>query len=496
MNIIRYTGVAIGSIAKKVIRALLYALIGGGAVLIILGVRYLESRSDLSAWHTEKLTQEFTKDSEVKTFKEYLDLEEQLFTELDEKIYSRIDSQKQQKFNRYHKNSLTDPRTWDKNWNRSFEFPVVEPRAGVLLLHGLSDSPYSMRDIGSRLNQAGAWVLGLRIPGHGTAPSGLVETEWQDMAAAVDLAFQHLQSQVKNTPLFVVGYSNGGALAVNYALRSLVSADLPVPTRLVLLSPEIGISKLAALAVWQERLGYVLGLEKLGWQAILPEVEAFKYGSFSLNAAKQAHLLTGEIQKQISSLKQKGLLNQMPPTIAFQSVVDATISAPALVEGLFARLPEGHHELVLYDFNRYQDIDLIFKDDPSAWVDSQLSDQDVLFAVTVVTNRNERNLKVKARILRPGQETITECDIEGEWPDEVYSLSHVALPFAQSDPIYGNIRADDNTRLQLGNLALRGERGVLQIPESTILRLRWNPFYEYQTRRILHYLNLGHGVNC
>src|SRR4030088_3017231 len=33
-----------------------------------------------------------------------------------------------------------------------------------------------------------AWVIGLRLPGHGTVPSGLTIRRWQDMAAAVRLA--------------------------------------------------------------------------------------------------------------------------------------------------------------------------------------------------------------------------------------------------------------------------------------------------------------------
>ena len=33
------------------------------------------------------------------------------------------------------------------------------PRVGVLLIHGMSDSPYSMRSLGERLHSEGAWVL-------------------------------------------------------------------------------------------------------------------------------------------------------------------------------------------------------------------------------------------------------------------------------------------------------------------------------------------------
>ena len=46
----------------------------------------------------------------------------------------------------------------------------------------MSDSPYSLRAIGQSLNQQHFWVVGLRLPGHGTAPSGLLSIHWEDMA--------------------------------------------------------------------------------------------------------------------------------------------------------------------------------------------------------------------------------------------------------------------------------------------------------------------------
>ncbi len=120
------------------------------------------------------------------------------------------------------------------------------------------------------------------------------------MAAAVRLAMTELQAKSAGVPLYIVGYSNGGALAVQYTLDSLADESLKTVDGLVLISPEIGISKMAVLAQWQERLGHLLGLEKLAWNSILPEYDPWKYGSFALNAAKQAYLITQEIQRQIS----------------------------------------------------------------------------------------------------------------------------------------------------------------------------------------------------
>lgn len=484
------TRAMIGTI-RQAYRTVFYGVIGATIALIVMAVLYLDKRPDLKVWHTADLDAEYTYESKINNFDEYLALEDRLFTQLNEQVYTKIEPADMRQINRYYRGSVVDPGRWQINWNRSYESRVATPKSGVLLLHGMSDSPYSLRHLGERLHQEGAWVLGLRIPGHGTAPVGLVDVKWQDMAAAVRLAMQHLRVQVKDAPLYIIGYSNGGALAVQYTLTSLKDETLPMPQGLVLLSPEIGVTKLAALAVWQERLGHFLGMEKLAWNSILPEYDTFKYGSFALNAGKQAHLITNEIQQEIGRLGSGDALQRMPPILAFQSVVDATVTAPDLVEGLFDRLPAGTHELTLYDINRYAEIEPILTSNPTAWINTMLHGRELDYTVTLITNRNEESKQIVALSRKPDSKMTTECALDAIWPDSVYSLSHVALPFPANDPLYGNIDIEDDSILQLGRVALRGERGVLQISEADLMRLRWNPFYRYQEQRILSHLGLA-----
>ena len=490
MRLVRLTGVAVKVTAKHVARALVYGAIGAAVAVAFFGARYLNDRPDLKVWHTVKLDEEFSRYSEIASFEDYLQMEDRLFNQLDGKVYAQVDTSEGNQLNRYSRGSLADPATWKRDWNRSFEFKAHDAKVAVLLLHGLSDSPYSLREIGSGLNEAGAWVLGLRIPGHGTAPSGLVDVEWEDMAAAVRLGMDHLQKQTEGKSIYIVGYSNGGALAVNYALDSLVDDTLPKVSGLILLSPEIGITSLARFAKWQDRLGHVLGMEKLAWNSILPEYDPYKYNSFALNAAIQAFLLTNTIQKNFDQLASGDVLSRMPPVLAFQSVVDATVSAPAVVAGLFDRLPLGDHELVIYDFNRYSEMESVLSSTPSSWLDTMIGDRKLDFTITLLTNKDRNSIDVDVLSRQPGSQRITQCPLNLEWPGSVYSLSHVALPFSPDDSLYGNIDPEDTSKLRLGNLALRGERGVLKISESALMRLRWNPFYEYQEGRIFEFLGL------
>jgi alpha-beta hydrolase superfamily lysophospholipase len=472
--------------ARLVVRSLVQAAIGGLVVLIVVFVIGLERRPDLSIWHEATLDQEFTAEADVTTLREYLDLEDRLFVQLDELVYDARDAAPARAILRYHRGSLADPTSRPRNWNRTFELKSDTPRAGVLMLHGLSDSPYSMRSLAESLHAEGYQVLGLRIPGHGTAPSGLLRTSWEDMAAAVELAAHHLDQQVGDRPIHLVGYSNGAALALHYALTALDDPDLPAPGRLVLISPEIGISKLAGLAVWQERLGRLLGLRKLAWNSIKLEYDPYKYQSFALNAGKQAHRLTGAIRTRIQHLAPSGALERMPPVIAFQSVVDSTVSTPAVVRDLFDPLPRGGHELVLFDINRLREVGPILAHDPVESLATLLRRSRPSFVLTAVTNENEitRDVVEKRWLIDSNDPVISPLDLA--WPSGIYSLSHVALPFSPDDPLYGSGPFDDDD-LHLGNLALYGERGLINIPASDILRLRWNPFYEYLESRVLEF---------
>jgi alpha-beta hydrolase superfamily lysophospholipase len=468
-----------------------YGFTGVFLTLVVVFVLLMNNRADLNVWHYADLDEEFTVDSDVSSFKEYLALEDRLFKQLDEEVYAKITAEEKGEINRYNKGSLSDPERWPQNWNRSFELTVSKPKAAVLLLHGMSDSPYSLRNLGEAMHQAGAYVVGLRIPGHGTAPSGLTTVIWQDMAAAVKIAMHHLAAKSDGKPLHIIGYSNGGALAVNYALAAANDSALPQVTSVALLSPEIGLAEVAALAVWQARLGTLLGLDKLAWNSILPEYDPYKYGSFAVNAGDVAHQATVEIQRQITLLDKSGKLGNIPPILAFSSIVDATVSAPALIEGLFNRIPAGGHELVLFNLNLMADIQPILKWSPTKMFAALQENPDKNFTLSVVTNTDNGKAAVMYTSQPLGQDEAVNVDLGLSWPGEhYYSLTHVALPFPPDDPLYGGEGGNNSPGIYLGDIALRGERGVLKIPADEMLRLRWNPFYPFLEQKVLEFFEL------
>jgi len=479
---------------KLALRAAGYGALGGFVTLVVVAIMVLEKRPDLSIWHEVDLDEEFTERSDVKDFSGYLALENRLFKQLEDEVYAKTGPAGEDEINRYQHGSISDPARWKHNWNRTFEYKADHPKAGVLLLHGMSDSPYSLRTIGAALHERGATVVGLRIPGHGTAPSGLVRVRWQDMTAAVRLAAEHLKKEIDGAPFYIVGYSNGGALAVEYALEAQEDASMPRVSGLVLFSPEIGVTSAAALAVWQGRMGRWFGLHKLAWNSIKLEYDPFKYGSFAVNAGDQAYRLTKEISKRIERLDKQGKMSGFPRVLAFQSAVDATVSVPALVNNLFAKLPEGGHELVLVDVNRMAKIENLLTKDPAGDLKKLLENSGLRFIVSVLTNRREDGMPLEDVVIqrRFSDGKIVEFDPGLRWPSGMYSLSHIALPFPESDRLYGSGKENTGHKpvLTLGNLALRGERGAIRISPADMLRQRWNPFYSLFEKRTVQFMGL------
>lgn len=458
--------------------------------LILLGISGCGGPS-LKPWHTEQLDAEFTaeKSKENIGFEDYLRLEDKLFAQLQEQVYAEMPTGPEHALERYSPGSAADPLSRDPNWNRSFELAADAPVGAVLLLHGLTDSPYTFRAIAQTLNARGFHVLGLRLPGHGTAPSGLASVSWEDMAAALPMATRHLVDAVGDKPIHVVGYSTGAPLAVNYTLDALEEAGLRVPDSLVLVSPAVSLHRAAALAGWKHTLSKVPGMGGLAWLQVLPEFDPYKYNSFPTNAAEQVYRVTSAVSGRLRSRARSGGLGDFPPTLVFKSTVDATVSTDAVVDNLLARLADERNELVLFDVNRSAVKSILMTEDPGPLTDRVMNDAELSFAVTLIANEDPHSTQVVAHHKTPFSAEVSRTEQLGlAWPRGVISLSHVALPFPPDDPLYGQRPPDNDDVLFLGEMAIQGERGMLKLPDSWLLRLRYNPFYDYMEQRVLDWL--------
>jgi esterase/lipase len=348
------------------------------------------------------------------------------------------------------------------------------------MLHGLSDSPYSLRALSERLHEKGAHVVGLRLPGHGTAPSGLDHVKWQDLTAAVRLAARDLSRKIgPDRPFYITGYSNGASLALEYTLSVLEGEDRRMPDGLILLSPAVGITPVAALAKWNLRISYLPWLEKMGWNSVQPEFDPYKYNSFAINAGDQIYRLLRRVRTQMKRLDPKGKgIEGFPPVLAFQSIADATVVTDAVVNNLMRRLAPYNHHLVLFDVNRMSETADYFARDTNSLIDS-LFKTPLSFDLTLITNKDPSSREVIARhkTSESDSEKVNKTGLS--WPRGIYSLSHVAIPFSPEDPLYGTRSEEEGRLWTLGSLEPRGERALLQVPVESLMRLRYNPFYSY-----------------
>lgn len=97
------------------------------------------------------------------------------------------------------------------------EFDLGSGPTGVLLVHGFTGSPRSMRDLGDYLADRGLSVRGLRLPGHGTSLEDCNSKTAQDWTRAVDEEFERFAAA--HEEVFLVGLSFGATLALNLAIR-------------------------------------------------------------------------------------------------------------------------------------------------------------------------------------------------------------------------------------------------------------------------------------
>jgi len=110
------------------------------------------------------------------------------------------------------------------------------------------------------------------------------------------------------------------------------------------------------------------------------------------------------------------------------------------------------------------------------------------FALTLITNANAQTLQVQERRSPAAGAAMTERVLQLAWPRNVFSLSHVALPFPPDDPLYGYAASATSRHVQLGRLEIRGENGVLNVPSWMLTRQRSNPFHAYLLERIETFL--------
>jgi alpha-beta hydrolase superfamily lysophospholipase len=455
----------------------------------LLGIRAWDSqRGDpLAPWQTFVPDELTPSQLDATDWPGYLAAEQRAFDEVKTEVTDKLDSSQRVPGNRYYEGASMYPGHFAHDWNRSYVLePTGKPVGAVVLIHGLTDSPYSLRDIAELYRAHGFVAIGLRVPGHGTVPAALTKVNWPDWLAATRLAMREARRRAgPDAPIHMVGYSNGGALSVKYTLDACEHSELPMPARLVLLSPMIGVTSFARFAGLAGLPAMLPRFAKAAWLDLLPEYNPYKYNSFPVNAARQSYLLTDAIRRQVLRMARDKQLSRVPPMLTFQSVVDDTVSASAVMRTLYAHLPPNGSEVVLFDVNRNHRFDTLLKPSSLMALSRMLPPGPQAYRSTVITNAAVDDDHTVARTTEAGQTAANTTPLAILYPDNIFSLSHIALPFPANDPLYGTAPdRSENFGIRLGTEAPRGERGALILTLDSVLRISSNPFYPYVRQRI------------
>ncbi|MEP6695282.1 MAG: alpha/beta fold hydrolase [Pseudonocardiales bacterium] len=120
-------------------------------------------------------------------------------------------------------------------------------RVGVVLCHGFTGTPASMRPWGEHLAEAGIAVRCPRLPGHGTRWQDMNSTKWQDWYAELEHAFDEMLARVPT--VFAMGLSMGGTLCLR-----LGEQRAPDVAGLVVVNPSLATerkdAKLLSVLSW------------------------------------------------------------------------------------------------------------------------------------------------------------------------------------------------------------------------------------------------------
>lgn len=202
--------------------------------------------------------------------------------------------------NNVSRNTSTNPSNYAAhiiNINAPFEWypknhvPGKKIKYGALLIHGLLDSAYVMRDIGNELQAEGMLVRAALLPGHGTLPGALLRVNYLEWVETVRYAVETFANEVEH--LFLVGYSTGGSLALYHALKE---HSIPI-AGIITFAPALKINcPLDFFACYPASFGTIW--PRLAWfhRDKYETLDYAKYRSMPFNAAYQVYRLAEVIK--------------------------------------------------------------------------------------------------------------------------------------------------------------------------------------------------------
>jgi len=184
----------------------------------------------------------------------------------------------------------------------------------ILLIHGLTDTPYHLHDLSEEFFEMGFDVRTLLLPGHGTTPYELSKISYKDWQLATRYIIETSKNDYKE--IFLGGFSTGGALIFDYLQNNKKDDKIKAA-----LFWSLGSEAKSSSAKFTPYLNYV---PFLTWVDKAADIDFAKYESFPLNAAAQFYNLSENVTALLSEP-----LNESfnIPFYAVSSDIDNTINS-------------------------------------------------------------------------------------------------------------------------------------------------------------------------
>jgi carboxylesterase len=198
---------------------------------------------------------------------------------------------------------------------------------GVLLQHGFTGSPASMRPFGEWLAAKGLTVIGPRLPGHGTSWEDLERTTWHDWEGEAESAIRDLKARCAT--VVAVGLSMGGAMVLHLGATHADELNGIVTINADLRRPELALAPVVRLLMRTAK-GVGGDIKKPGQDEIV-------YERVPLRAAAQLGKLYRTVQTELPNMRL--------PLLVFSSSEDH-VAKPSTSKYVYGRVGSQQKEFI------------------------------------------------------------------------------------------------------------------------------------------------------
>ena len=324
-----------------------------------------------------------------------------------------------------------------------FELTQDNNDKAILLIHGLTDSPFSFHDLSQYFYQQGFTVRTLLLPGHGIAPSELLNTDYEAWQQAASFAIEETLNDYQQ--VYLGGLSTGGALIFDYLMQQK-HVDEKIKGLFMWSPASKAKSDLAWLAQYIDAIPFV------DWLDLDADIDFAKYESFPYNAGAQVHAIMSLVVGN-DVLASRQLHNI--PLFVVASEHDQTI--------------DTEHTLQLVQ----------------EW---QLASPKEQMKKSVLIYYGDNN-KLPRKLADVMKVVVPECSVESLCSN-IFDVSHIATTNSPDNPHYGvtgqyrncGHYVKDAERYQAckqNKQVIKGEVTAMNLTHNLpIQRLTYNPYYQ------------------